>query len=207
MKKLVILLLILVGLGAAWYFGSPLVINKTVNEALPFENMTLEQFDDMVESVEEIDLELPTIEEMRELTEHGVSELEQEMVQLMEKMPDTVIEESMNSNPVLIASGMFEDADNFHKGSGTANVYDLTDDGGLLRLEDFNVTNGPDLRVLLVKSTDGNLDDGYIELAKLKGNKGDQNYDIASDINLDDYNSVVIYCKPFHVTFSTASLK
>ena len=48
---------------------------------------------------------------------------------------------------------------------------------------------------------------GYTHLAKLKGNIGNQNYEIPSDINLDEQNSVIIYCMPFHVIFSVAPLQ
>ena len=48
---------------------------------------------------------------------------------------------------------------------------------------------------------------GYIDLGKLKGNKGDQNYPIPDDVDTGIQGSVVIYCNPFHVVFSVASLK
>ena len=53
----------------------------------------------------------------------------------------------------------------------------------------------------------GDLSDaGYTELARLKGNVGNQNYLLPDDLSLDDVNSVIIYCKPFRVVFSTAAL-
>ena len=81
----------------------------------------------------------------------------------------------------------------------------------LLRLEEFKVTNGPDLRVLLSAHPDPMSrsevkDDGYVELGKLKGNIGNQNYEIPSGVDISGYRSVVIYCKPFHVIFSVAPL-
>lgn len=109
------------------------------------------------------------------------------------------------------AAGNFRDADSFHKGSGNAIIYELASGERLLRLEDFRVTNGPDLRVLLANAPDpqshSDLEDtGYYELGKLKGNVGSQNYDIPSTIPLADIESVVIYCNPFRVVFSTATL-
>ena len=44
-----------------------------------------------------------------------------------------------------------------------------------------------------------------IHLGALKGNVGNQNYDIPADVDLSEYRSVVIYCVPFHVVFSTAA--
>jgi hypothetical protein len=40
----------------------------------------------------------------------------------------------------------------------------------------------------------------------LKGNIGSQNYEIPADVDVSQYQSVVIYCMPFHVVFSTATL-
>lgn len=118
--------------------------------------------------------------------------------------PDVMVdEEPMQDAPTVVAQGTFQDADSAHKGSGSATVYEQ-DGQHVLRFEDFSVTNGPDLRVLLAKDVN-NLDAGYVELEKLKGNMGNQNYTLAEDIDPAAYDGVVIYCKPFHVTFSTAT--
>ena len=108
----------------------------------------------------------------------------------------------------------FRDADSFHKGSGTATVYDLGADAGhILRLEDFRVTNGPDLRVLLANAPNpeshSDLDDaGYVELGKLKGNVGFPKLrHPRPTYALADVQSVVIYCNPFRVVFSVATLE
>ena len=115
--------------------------------------------------------------------------------------------------PVALLSGQFQDADSFHRGSGTATVYQLGAGGArVLRLDDFRVTNGPDLRVLLADfpnpTARGHLEppNSYVELAPLKGNVGAQNYDLPADFDLAMAGSVVIYCNPFRVIFSTATL-
>ena len=129
-----------------------------------------------------------------------------------EAMPDSSGSTGSQTQPQAELAGQFRDADSFHKGSGTATIYDLGPDGGhILRLEDFSVTNGPDLRVLLANAPNpeshSDLDDaGYVELGKLKGNLGSQNYDIAPGISLAGVQSVVIYCNPFRVVFSVATL-
>ena len=78
------------------------------------------------------------------------------------------------SEPVRLKSGQFRDQDRFHRGTGTATIYSLADGTQLLRLTDLQVTNGPDLRVILTRSQ--NPEDagqgtgpGHLELAKLKG--------------------------------------
>ncbi len=107
--------------------------------------------------------------------------------------------------------GTFVDGDSFHRGSGSATIYQLADGSYVLRFEDFRVTNGPALYVLLSPhpSPEGSGDataEGYIELGRLKGNIGPQNYFFPEGAAPDDFNSVVIYCKPFRVVFSVASL-
>ena len=47
---------------------------------------------------------------------------------------------------------------------------------------------------------------GPVDLGGLKGNIGNQNYDIPDDVDISAINSVVIYCKPFWVIFSVAQL-
>lgn len=109
----------------------------------------------------------------------------------------------------IVASGEFRDADSNHRGTGTATVYQLEDGSTLLRFEDFEVTNGPDLHVYLVphENPTGSSDlDGYVDLGSLKGNIGDQNYEIPEGVDISEFGSVVIYCVPFHVFFSIASL-
>lgn len=115
------------------------------------------------------------------------------------------------SEPVKLKSGEFHDQDRFHKGSGKAGVYRLPDGSYLLRLEDFKVTNGPDLRVILTPGANpegpGDVTaPGHVELAKLKGNIGNQNYVVPADADISSFQSVVIYCKPFRVIFSVAPL-
>jgi hypothetical protein len=47
---------------------------------------------------------------------------------------------------------------------------------------------------------------GYLDLGSLKGNIGNQNYEIPAGTDISEYQSVVIYCLPFHVIFSTATI-
>ncbi len=110
-----------------------------------------------------------------------------------------------------VKRGQFRDADSFHRGSGDAILYATPGGNHLLRLEDLNVTNGPALHVLLVTHPDpADADDvrrdGYIDLGPLKGNRGSQNYAVPADVDVAEFNSVVIYCKPFSVVFSVAPL-
>ena len=113
---------------------------------------------------------------------------------------------------VKLKEGQFEDQDRVHKGSGTATIYRGPDGSYLLRLENFDVTNGPDLHVILTPKRDpdshGDVNtSGSADLGKLKGNRGNQNYPIPADVDVAAQGSVVIYCVPFQVIFSVATLE
>lgn len=116
----------------------------------------------------------------------------------------------MPTEIVRLAEGTF--VDRSHPGSGTAVV--LTDAVGsqrFLRFEDFETDNGPDLNVYLVAGAPadgeaGLFDDDFIDLGDLKGNIGPQNYELAADVDLDVYNTVVVWCVRFSVAFTAADL-
>jgi hypothetical protein len=74
-----------------------------------------------------------------------------------------------------------------------------------LRLEDFKSTNGPDLYVYL--STDKGAATDFVNLGRLKGNIGNQNYDIPKRTDLSKYDTVLIWCRAFSVLFGSAELK
>ncbi len=192
-RKAIVAALVVVGIPAlalAYWLGSPLFRNTTVEEAFPLSasavipaGMTQGQVEDAMSTLAMVD---------------------DAMTEAMPQAPG-------GAPPVPVKSGMFRDADSFHKGSGSAAVYELEDGSRLLRLEDFRVTNGPDLRVLVAAHPDpqgrGDVHDGgYVELGKLKGNIGAQNYPLPADVSPAEYGSVVIYCKPFQVVFSVAPL-
>lgn len=121
----------------------------------------------------------------------------------------TVVRPTAPVDVTPVVSGQFRDADDQHRGSGTATIYQLEDGSRLLRFEEFEVTNGPDLHVYLVPHEDPTGSDdlaGYVGLGSLKGNIGDQNYEIPDGVEISEFGSVVNYCVPFHVFFSIAPL-
>jgi hypothetical protein len=99
-----------------------------------------------------------------------------------------------------------------HDTKGTATIYEVAGGKRVLRLTGFETSNGPDVHVLLVAADDAKddatvKDAGYIDLGSLKGNVGDQNYDIPADANLANYRACTIWCNRFSVNFGTAPLK
>lgn len=96
-----------------------------------------------------------------------------------------------------------------HAGSGTAAVVRLAGGGRKLTLTDFATDNGPDLRVYLVKGPvtgDGDVRDP-VDLGRLKGNIGNQQYDIPEGTDVAVYSTVVVWCRAFSVSFTQADLR
>jgi hypothetical protein len=101
-------------------------------------------------------------------------------------------------------SGSFVGADEFHFGRGTATLIETAPGTFVVRLEGFEVRNGPDLYVYLSPAADGYAD-GVIELGRLKADKGNQNYDVPAGLDPASVASVLIWCKQFSVQFAVAA--
>lgn len=126
-----------------------------------------------------------------------------------EPLPDVIMmdiqtDEPMEAVPMVSLAGTFVGVgDGIHDARGTAKVLERADGGQVLRLEDFFSTNGPELHVYLSTDT-GDRD--HVDLGLLKGNRGNQNYDIPEGLDLSTYDNVLIWCKPFGVLFGSAEL-
>lgn len=108
---------------------------------------------------------------------------------------------------VLLRAGRFESVR--HSASGKAQAIDLAEGGNVLTLTDFEVDNGPDLRVYLVAgpaTTEGEVED-FVDLGGLKGNVGNQQYDLPRNLDVGRHSTVVIWCRAFSVLFARAPLR
>ncbi len=108
-----------------------------------------------------------------------------------------------------VAAGTFHAV--HHETKGMATILRLADGKLVLRLSGFETSNGPDVRVYLVASGDATDNDtvtnaGFVEVGALKGNIGDQNYDVPATIDLTKYRTVTIWCRRFGVNFGSAPL-
>ena len=117
--------------------------------------------------------------------------------------------EPAGMEPMALAKGSFRSG--AHETSGTAIIYRLPSGERVLRLADFATSNGPDVHVYLVAASDVMDNEtvksaGFIDLGSLKGNVGDQNYTLPSDVDLSTYRAVTVWCKRFSVNFGTAPL-
>ncbi|MGA8046212.1 MAG: DM13 domain-containing protein [Dermatophilaceae bacterium] len=103
-----------------------------------------------------------------------------------------------------VASGQFEARD--HPGEGIASLVD-TPDGTVLTLTDFATDNGPDLLVYLVPpDAPAGTVEGFVDLGVLKGNIGDQQYDVPAEAQAGAGWRVVVWCRAFAVSFTEALL-
>lgn len=110
---------------------------------------------------------------------------------------------AMKNNTKPLMGNFVGSGDGFHKVEGLAKVLTLADGKTFLRLENLKATNGPDLYVYL--STGKGVSD-IVNLGRLKGNIGNQNYEIPTGTDLTKYNTVLIWCKAFSTLFGSAKL-
>jgi hypothetical protein len=108
-----------------------------------------------------------------------------------------------------LASGQFHTG--AHETKGMATVFQLADGKKTLRLTNFQTSNGPDVHVYLVAAPDAKDNETVtkaevVDLGSLKGNIGDQNYELPANADLSKYRAVTIWCKRFSVNFGTAPL-
>jgi len=115
-----------------------------------------------------------------------------------------------NSYPVSISSGEFHPV--AHPGKGDAIVYRLEDGSHVLRLEKPDIFNGPALYVYAVGAQDAKdietvEEAGFLRLGPLKGNQGNQTYELSAQFDPEKHRSISIWCKRFSVNFATAPLR
>ncbi|HET6287935.1 MAG TPA: DM13 domain-containing protein [Amycolatopsis sp.] len=119
---------------------------------------------------------------------------------------------SAPKEPTVVATGALISHE--HTTSGDVRILRAADGSLVLRLENLDTSNGPDLRVWLtdapvIPGKDGwfVFDDGaYVSAGKLKGNKGSQNYTLPAGTDLARYSSVTVWCERFSVSFGAAAL-
>lgn len=119
------------------------------------------------------------------------------------------VSEAPTPQIVTLAQGSFVPLGRY-SGEGTALVLNDGSEQRFLRFENFATDNGPDLRVYLVNSDAGadqsTFDDDFVDLGELRGNIGDQNYEIPPDVDLSVYDTVVVWCVRFSTGFTAADL-
>ncbi|HEY6108499.1 MAG TPA: DM13 domain-containing protein [Gemmatimonadales bacterium] len=174
-----------VGVAVLWYLFRPdaLVISKTVSEPLPTENHSMSARPENPGMT----MSASTMTDSPAMAHSGPTP----------------------AGPVQLTSGRFHK--NAHETTGAATIYRLADGRLVLRLTEFATSNGPDVRVYLVAAEDVQDEAaakraGFVDLGALKGNIGNQNYDVPAGLDLSRYRAVSIWCRRFSVNFGAAPL-
>lgn len=127
-----------------------------------------------------------------------------------EPMPETVDAAAEAGTVVTLVEGSF--VDRSHPGTGVAKVLNDGTEQRFLRFDPFETDNGPDLFVYLTRAdaaadaAEFGVDGDFVNLGRLKGNVGEQNYEIPVDVDLADFGTVVVWCDRFSVAFTAADL-
>jgi hypothetical protein len=204
-------IVIILGVGT-YYLASPLFISTEINEPLPTSAVQSESIQRFVAMNEEEKMQAAkqmtpqkrdTIMTAAAKVNNNIDE-SMDQTLLQQQQPQNTTSSTINTTPNTLRTSSFVGVgDGIHNAEGMAKVVPLKDGSNLLRLENLQVTNGPDLYVYL--ATDKSASD-FVSLGKLKANNGNQNYNIPSKTDLTKYDTVLIWCRPFSVLFGSAQL-
>ena len=202
--KIVVITIAAIAIPVGIYTVSPLFINTTVNEPLPTSSATdLQKFLEFMS----MNSEQERVEKGQQMTPEEKNAILRGAAQtngntVNQNMTDTAAT-TLAYTPLVIGNFVGVD-DGIHNAEGLAKVIRLDDASMILRLENFKATNGPDLYVYL--ATDNSASD-FVNLGRLKGNIGNQNYEIPEGTDLSKHDTVLIWCKAFSVLFGSAKLE
>ena len=203
---IIVIAIVAIAIPLAVYTVSPLFINTEINEPLP--TVSNENNNDAA-AIREFNKFMEMGEQERRERGHQMGNEERDMIMIgaAQNTGTTVNEEmtTIGQEASTLYVGEFVGVnDGIHNAEGQVKALRLNDSTNFLRLEDFKATNGPDLYVYL--STDKSAFD-FVNLGRLKGNIGDQNYEIPEGTDLSKYTTVLIWCQAFSVLFGSAELE
>lgn len=206
-----LLLIVLVGViaGAVWTFPSwrGYFRDTRVDEAFP--GLALDLQDEFLALPLE---ERQALLDLRDEDADMALEMVQVAVQGSEDAPEAEQEmtEEMETATVL-SSGSFIEIDALHWGEGTATIYQLPNQQRVLRFQDYASARGGDVHVYLSRDpeprTAVEVGIDFLDLGTLKGNIGNQNYNLPATLDLTGYRSVVVFCRQFNTVITAASLR
>ncbi|MFS8102908.1 DM13 domain-containing protein [Lentzea alba] len=111
--------------------------------------------------------------------------------------------------PKEVAAGEWRSLE--HATTGKASLIKLPGGTYSVQFASLDTSDGPDLYVYLSphasSSAEKTFGQGFTSLGKLKGNRGDQVYEIPSGVDVSAIRSVVIWCQRFSAGFAVAPLE
>ena len=181
----------------AIYTISPLFLSTEVNEPDPA--ISLSEFQNYMNLSEEERIEVAKNMSREKAMMIGIMAAKQNTT-VNENISLPVNQQSQNNTLTGTFTGI---GDGFHKVGGVAKVIPVDSGAQILRLENFKATNGPDLYVYLSKDKSAS---DFINVGRLKGKVGNQNYEIPEGTDLSKYNTVLIWCRAFSFLFGSAQM-
>ena len=181
----------------AIYTILPLFLSNVINEPDP--TLAISEFQKYMNLSEEQRIEVAKNMTREKAMMIGIMAAKQNTT-VDENVTFPVIEQTPNNTLTGTFIGI---GDGFHNVEGAAKVIPVESGAQILRLENFKATNGPDLYVYL--SNDKSASD-FINVGRLKGNVGNQNYEIPIGSDLSKYNTVLIWCRAFSFLFGSAQI-
>jgi Electron transfer DM13 len=204
--KIIVIAFAVIAIPLAVYTVSPFFINTEIDEPIP--TLSNENYD--AAAIREFNTFMEMGEQERRERGHQMNNEEKDMIMIGAAQTNgTTVNEEMTTTIGQEASAAYTGEfvgvnDGIHNAEGQVKVLRLNDGTNFLRLEEFKATNGPDLYVYL--SVDKSASD-FVNLGRLKGNVGNQNYEIPEGTNLSQYATVLIWCQAFSVLFGSADLE
>ncbi|NQV89353.1 MAG: DM13 domain-containing protein [Parcubacteria group bacterium] len=189
MKRILFITSLIIALPVAWYLIAPVFISTEVDDVSPLTAVV-----DVEENKPEFD---DAMDDMNQDEHDSFDVAVQEVREMVVEIEDPM---DMEKGPELIASGLF--LPRAHEVEGIALVID-TGEETILRFEDFETINGPNLHIYL--SSDLGISDA-IDLGEIRATKGNVNYELPDGVDLERYNNVLVWCEPFKVLFSYVEL-
>jgi Electron transfer DM13 len=118
--------------------------------------------------------------------------------------PDTAPEDQTfnPANATLLKQGSFS-GNMSYTVSGSVKLYEYLGKK-YVYFENFNSSNGPDLKVYLATS---NTASQFVSLGTLKGVSGVQAYEVKNPPDLNQYNKVLIWCQQFGLLFGSSTIQ
>lgn len=107
----------------------------------------------------------------------------------------------------VLQRGELQRVDEIHKGAGPVAI---VEDGGkrFVRFENVVIQNGPDLQVYLGRGTGGAYDGSRdLHLGALKATNGTFTYELPAPTRIEEYRSVIVWCRVFVTLFTYADLR
>jgi len=175
-KKIILGVVLLFVLGIAYYGISPLFRNIEVRDEAPVVGDNGE-VNETFAPEKPIDMEVPEMEQAS-----AGQEAEQAEQNVTGPFP---VEGTLG-----------------HPASGFVRVFQTSTET-VIRYEDFETINGPNLHVYLSKDLDAKE---YIDLGPIRGTRGNINYMIPEEVNISEYNYILTWCVPFRVLFNYADI-